>query len=138
MQLPVDHSTAGFDSWGQGKLPPVIQSPWIWDDIVRMRTLNTAQSQRQIEQHICPLQFDVVDRLIRRFTAPGELVLDPFAGLMTVPYRAVLMERRGYGIELSSEYWHDGLSYCRAAEIEVNSPTLFDALEAASQTEVTA
>lgn len=38
---------------------------------------------------ICPLQFDIVDRVIRRFSNIGETVFDPFAGIMSVPYRAV-------------------------------------------------
>ena len=36
----------------------------------------------------CPLQFDIVDRLIERYSNPGELVYDPFGGLFTVPLRA--------------------------------------------------
>jgi DNA modification methylase len=110
-------------------LPPAVHSPWIWDDVVRMQTLNTEQSKSRLEQHICPLQFTVVDRLINRYSNPGEIVLDPFAGLFTVPYRAVKLGRRGTGIELSAEYWHDGVRYLRAAEQEISTPTLFDALE---------
>ena len=100
--------------------------PYVWDDVVRMRTLNTDQARNRVEGHICPLQIDIVERLIERYSNPGELVLDPFAGLMTVPYVAVLKGRKGYGIELSSEYWADGVGYCRMAEQKVQSPTLFD------------
>jgi hypothetical protein len=107
-------------------LDPTSHSPWVWEDIVRMRTLNAEQSRKRMEMHVCPLQLDVVERLINRYSMPGELVLDPFAGLFTVPYVAVLKGRRGYGIELSSEYWADGVGYCRAAELKVNTPTLFD------------
>lgn len=78
----------------------------------------------------CPLQFDVVDRLMGRYSNPGDLVLDPFGGLGTVGYRALLLHRRAYTIELSPEYWHDSLSYLRAAELKITTPTLFDALEA--------
>jgi DNA modification methylase len=107
-------------------LDPRSHSEWVWDDVVRMRTLNTNQARNRVEGHICPLQFDVVERLIERFSNKGELVLDPFAGLMTVPYIAVERGRRGYGIELSSEYWADGVGYLRAMEQKVTSPTLFD------------
>jgi hypothetical protein len=99
---------------------------WVWDDVVRMRTLNTNQARNRVEGHICPLQLDIVDRLIERYSNPGDLVLDPFAGLMTVPYCAILKGRKGFGIELSSEYWADGVGYCRMAEQKVQSPTLFD------------
>jgi hypothetical protein len=47
------------------------------------------------EQHLCPLPFDIVDRAIAGWSEPGELVYDPFGGLMTVPLRAVKLGRRG-------------------------------------------
>ena len=33
----------------------------VWDDINRMRTLNTTQSQQNRVMHVCPLQLDIVD-----------------------------------------------------------------------------
>jgi DNA modification methylase len=106
--------------------PPNSGSPWVWDDVARMRTLNTNQGRKGWEQHVCPLQLDIVERLIERFCVKGELVLDPFSGLGTVPYCAVSMGRRGYGIELNEQYWKDSQSYCHAAECKVTMPTLFD------------
>src|SRR5690606_28125767 len=66
-------------------LAPGSHDPDVWHDVNRMLTLNTAQSQKNAEKHVCPMQFDIVDRLIRRYTNPGELVFDPFGGLGTVP-----------------------------------------------------
>jgi DNA modification methylase len=116
-----------------GKLPAtfmvVAPGSWtdeVWDDINRMRTLNTTQSQRRQQMHVCPLQLDIVDRIINRYSNPGDVVLDPFGGLMTVPYRAVKLGRKGYGIELNADYFRDGVGYLRAAEAEVDMPTLFD------------
>jgi DNA modification methylase len=109
-------------------LDPTSHSPWVWDDVVRMRTLNTDQSRKRQEQHVCPLQLDIVERLMETYSNPGELVLDPFAGLGTVPFVAVQTGRRGYGIELNSAYWVDSVGYCRSEEQKVLSPTLFDAL----------
>jgi hypothetical protein len=109
-------------------LDPTSHSPWVWDDVVRMRTLNTDQSRKRQEQHVCPLQLDIVERLMETYSNPGELVLDPFAGLGTVPFVAVQTGRRGYGIELNSAYWVDSVAYCRSEEQKVLSPTLFDAL----------
>jgi hypothetical protein len=116
-----------------GKLPagfavvaPGSWSEYVWDDVNRMRTLNGEQARKELSMHICPLQFDIVERLINRFSNPGDLILDPFAGLMTVPYMAVKMGRKGYGIELNAESWKDGISYLKMAEDEVNHPTLFD------------
>ncbi|NWO21349.1 DNA methylase N-4 [Oribacterium sp. oral taxon 102] len=121
----------------KGKLPAVFMvvapGSWnqmeVWDDINRMRTLNTDQSRRRKQMHVCPLQLDIVERIINRYSNKGDIVLDPFSGIGTVPMTAIKMGRYGYGIELSSDYYRDGLGYMQAAENEVDSPTLFDFLE---------
>jgi hypothetical protein len=79
--------------------------------------------------HLCPLQFDITDRLITRFTNPGEWVFDPFGGLMTVPLRAVALGRRGRGHELNAGYWGDGVWHLRGADETRSAPTLFEALD---------
>ena len=76
--------------------------------------------------HVCPLQLDIVERIINRFSNEGDTVLDPFGGLMTVPMTAVRMKRKGYGIELNPDYFRDGVGYLQAAEEEIETPTLFD------------
>lgn len=101
----------------------------VWHDVVRMITLNSEQSKRNTEKHICPLQFDIVDRLIERYSNKNELVYDPFCGLGTVPYRAILKGRRGGGSELNPAYFLDQVHYLKLAEKEYTSPTLFDFLE---------
>lgn len=98
----------------------------IWDDINRMKTLNTSQSRRKKNLHICPLQLDIVERIINRYSNPGETVLDPFGGLMTVPYMAVKLGRKGYGIELNLDSFRDGVGYLKQAEEQKTAPTLFD------------
>lgn len=105
---------------------PSSWSPAIWDDVNRMRTLNTEQSRRRQQMHLCPLQFDVVDRLIERYTNPGDTVLDPFGGLMTVPLEAVKKGRRGVGIELNADYYRDGCFYLKQEEDNQATPSLFD------------
>ena len=102
----------------------------VWDDINRMRTLNTTQSRRRQQMHVCPLQLDIVERIINRYSNEGDMVLDPFGGLMTVPMTAVKMKRYGYGIELSCDYFRDGVEYLQEAENEIETPTLFDFMEA--------
>ena len=105
----------------------------VWTDITRMLTLNGAQSAAGREMHLCPMQFDIADRAITQWTNPGELVLDPFGGLMTVPYRAIKLGRKGYGIELSPRYFTDGATFCHAAAREAGMPSLFDTLEPAPE-----
>jgi len=101
----------------------------VWHDVNRMRTLNGDQTARGLQNHVCPLQIDIVDRLINRYSNPGELVYDPFCGLGTVPYRAINLGRKGQGSELNTGYFFDSLQYLKAMEQEVSMPGLFDALE---------
>jgi DNA modification methylase len=105
------------------------RSAWVWSDVNRMLTLNSSQSRKHLQMHVCPLQFDIVDRVIENWSNPNETVFDPFGGIMTVPYRAIKLGRKAIATELNTEYWRDGLSYLRAAEIDVNAPTLFDIVE---------
>lgn len=111
-------------------LAPGSHHPDVWHDVNRMRTLNGTQAQKGLTQHVCPLQFDIVDRLITRYSNPGELVYDPFGGLMTVPLRAIRLGRRGQASELNGEYFCDGVRYLQAAEAEMSIPDLFAAIAA--------
>lgn len=128
-----EHVNVGRELDSDGHLPATFMSiapgshdTDVWHDINRMRTLNGDQSQRGLNSHICPLQFDIVDRIINRYSNEGDLVFDPFGGLGTVPYRAMKLGRRGYGVELNKDYYHDALRYLRTAEIEQSAPSLFD------------
>ncbi|TXH35277.1 MAG: DNA methylase N-4 [Rhodospirillaceae bacterium] len=127
------HVRIGEELDARGALPSTFMSlapgahhPDIWHDVNRMLTLNGEQSKRAVEQHVCPLQFDIVDRLVRRFSNADELVFDPFCGLGTVPLRAMKLGRRGAGSELSASYFFDSVHYLDAAEREMAVPTLFD------------
>jgi hypothetical protein len=114
------------------QFPPHSPHPDIWSDVARMRTLNGLQAAKGREMHLCPLQFDIVDRAIVQFTAPGETVYDPFMGLGTVPVRAVRLKRVGRGCELSNEpgYYPDAVGYLKGEERRHATPTLFGLLEA--------
>jgi hypothetical protein len=107
-------------------LAPGSADPYVWHDVNRMLTLNGEQKQRNLTMHVCPLQIDIVDRLINRFSNPGDLVFDPFGGLGTVPYRALHLGRAGRGVELNPGYYLDALKYLHAAEEERSMPALFD------------
>jgi DNA modification methylase len=128
-----DHIELAEKLENRGKLPsgfmvvaPGSWHPDVWDDVNRMRTLNGEQARKDLEFHICPLQFDIVERIINRYSNRGEVVYDPFGGLMTVPYMAVKMGRYGIGHELNHQSFKDGLAYLKAADIEAAAPTLFD------------
>jgi DNA modification methylase len=119
-QLPPDFALLPIHSW----------HPEIWTDVAQMRSLNTMQSQQGAEKHLCPLPFDIVNRIIRQRSMPGETVLDPFGGLMTVPYCALKLGRKGIGIELNPRYFADGCKWVEAVSREAAVPTLFDLLAA--------
>ena len=127
------HVRIGEELDGRGALPATFMSlapgshdPYVWTDVNRMLTLNGEQKQRNLTMHVCPLQFDIVDRLINRFSNPDETVFDPFAGLMTVPMRALKLGRRGRGVELNTSYFADGVKYLEATERDMSMPSLFD------------
>lgn len=130
-----DHVALGDHLRERGKLPvdfmllqPPSWRPDVWTDVARMRTLNTIQAQKGKEQHLCPMPFDIVERLIVRYSNEGDTVFDPFAGIMTVPYCAMKLGRVGIGVELNAVYWHDGVIHLQAEERKQEMPKLFDAI----------
>lgn len=136
------HIRIGEELEGRGALPsdfmslaPGSHHDDVWHDVVRMLTLNGEQSARAVEKHVCPLQFDIVDRLIERYSMKGERIYDPFCGLGTVPVRAIKLGRTGGGSELNAAYFLDQVHYLRAAEREASMPSLFDFEEAQTEAE---
>lgn len=111
-------------------LAPGSHDDYVWHDVNRMLTLNNNQKQRNVQMHVCPLQLDIVNRLITRFSNPDDLVFDPFGGLGTVPYCALKLGRRGRCSELNTGYFFDSLEYLKSAERELNTQTLFDIMAA--------
>jgi hypothetical protein len=117
----------------EGKLPATFETlrvpartDDVWHDIVRMRTLNSNQTQAQEQNHICPLQLDIIERAITRWTNPGDEIYDPFGGLFSTVVEAIRLGRRGYAVELNPEYFRCGAGYCRDTEYKMSVPTLFD------------
>ncbi len=131
-----DHIKIGEELEARDSLPstfmaiaPGSHDDNVWHDVNRMLTLNGEQSRRNVQLHVCPLQLDIVERLIRRYSNEGDLVYDPFGGLGTVPFKAVKMRRRGKSSELNTGYWKDSIGYLRAAEREMSVPDLFGFLD---------
>lgn len=120
-------------------LPPAVthsDDDFVWDDVNFMHGLNMMQMQDNREKHICPLPFDLVERIIRLYSNEGDLVFDPFSGLFTVPYCAVKLNRRGLGVELNRQYFEEGVRYCKNIEIQAMAPTLFDWIDLQNQAEL--
>ena len=117
----VNHLPATYMS-----IAPTSHDEGCWTDVNRMLTLNGRQSQKKLQMHVCPLQFDIVERVIVRFSNKGEKVVDPFAGIGTVPYYAVKLGRYGKGVELNPDYFRDSVMYMKEIEHKMQSATLFD------------
>jgi len=110
-------------------IPPTSSNDLVWTDINRMNTLNANQANRKKEKHICPLQLDIIKRLIFRFTNKGDKVDDPFGGLFSTAYVAYELGREAISVELKPAYFDDGLFYLKSLEYKMNIPTLFDLVE---------
>ena len=94
------HETFPVDVWQNYASP-------VWMDIRQSDTLQKKSAREdKDERHICPLQLEVIQRCVELWTNPGDIVLDPFAGIGSVPYVAVTMGRRGIGIELKDSYYN--------------------------------
>jgi DNA modification methylase len=84
--------------------------------------LNVRQAKEtDDERHLCPLQLDVIERLVRLYTNPGEIVYDPFGGIGSVPYVAVRLGRKGVASELKRSYFQSAIENVQRAEREASS-----------------
>lgn len=95
------------------KRPEVSRNDWIawaennWADIRETDTLNVREGRSEKDtKHICPLQLGVINRGVRLYTNPGEIVFSPFTGIGSEGYESLKLGRRFYGCELKPEY-HD-------------------------------
>lgn len=91
--------------------PDITNNDWIewarpiWYGIDETDTLNTAIAKEdRDERHICPLQLGTIERCIRLWSNPGELILSPFAGIGSEGYEALRLGRKFLGIELKASY----------------------------------
>lgn len=114
--------------------PDVTNEEWIdwahpiWWGIRESDTLQY-QSARddQDERHICPLQLGFIERCVRLWSNPGELVLSPFAGIGSEGYVSVRHGRRFLGCELKPSYWQTAVGNLQDAEMLLNQGSLFEA-----------
>jgi hypothetical protein len=104
----------------------VSRNQWIdwaeacWNDIRETNTLNTKDAKGEDDtKHICPLQLDVIERCIRLYSDPNEIVFSPFTGIGSEGYMALKLGRRFYGTEIKDEYFRQAIKNLNAAS-EVN------------------
>jgi DNA modification methylase len=118
-------------------IPDVSNEEWIefarpiWYGIRESDTLNAAVArENDDERHICPLQLGTIERCIRLWSNPGELVLSPFAGIGSEGYEAVRLGRRFWGCELKPSYARTAIRNLQTAETLKTQGSLLDAHEA--------
>lgn len=123
-----------FTAPGENAVPirsrgEVSRNDWIswaectWGDIRETDTLNLAEGRGENDtKHICPLQTEVIDRLIRLYSNPSEIVFSPFAGIGSEGYGALRRGRRFYGCEIKPEYIAAAKkNFARAIELRQSS-----------------
>lgn len=77
-----------------------------WMDIRETDTLNVKEGRGDDDtKHICPLQLGVIDRIVRLYSNPGEVVFSPFTGIGSEGFVAVKLGRKFYGCEIKDEYF---------------------------------
>lgn len=97
----------------------------VWMDIRQTRVLSSEIArEKDDEKHVCPLQLDTIERCIELWSAPGDVVLDPFSGIGSSVYCAVSMGRRGIGYELKESYWKQSIKNLQALENEEKQAVL--------------
>ena len=103
----------------------------VWMDIRQSDTLQrTSARAEKDEKHIAPLQLEVIKRCIELWTNPGDIVLDPFAGIGSTNYVALRMNRRTMGVELKESYYNQAVANCLQALQMEPLEDLFDEKEA--------
>lgn len=94
----------------------------VWMDIRQTRTLQYRRARdEKDEQHISPLQLDVIERCIDLWSNPGDKVLTPFMGIGSEVFGAVEMGRFGVGFELKDTYYPQAVR--NIAELDAAKPT---------------
>jgi len=100
----------------------------VWMDIRSGRLLPFEEARETTEEkHVCPLQLDVIDRLLILYSNPGDVVLTPFMGVGSEVFAAVAKGRRALGIELKETYYRQAANNVKAALLPPEErKTLFD------------
>lgn len=98
-----------------------IASP-VWLDINQSNTLQGFREGRdeKDERHICPLQLDVIERIINLYSNKNDIIFTPFMGIGSEVYQAVKMGRKGIGFELKESYFDLAKKNLRTAILEKN------------------
>lgn len=99
----------------------------VWPGIRETDVLGVHEArENDDERHLCPLQLPVIHRAVRLWTAPGETVLSPQAGIGSEGHEAVRLGRRFVGVELKPSYFRVAARNLRRVEQDAAAEMLFD------------
>ena len=114
-----DHHDGGWLT-EDGHISPV------WYGIKESDTLNVRPAREdKDERHIAPLQLGFIERCIKLWTNPGELVMTPFGGIGSELYVANKFGRKAIGCELKPSYWQTAVNNLTELESAMETPDLF-------------
>jgi DNA modification methylase len=112
--------------------PDITNEQWIewarpiWYGIRESDTLHVAEARgEEDERHICPLQLGTIERCVRLWSNPGEVICSPFAGIGSEGYEAIRLGRRFLGFELKAQYVEVAVKNLEAAVAALKQGTLF-------------
>lgn len=112
--------------------PDITNDQWIewarpiWYGIRESDTLHVAEARGDDdERHICPLQLGTIERVIRLWSNPHDLVLSPFTGIGSEGYEAIRLGRRFVGFELKPQYAEVAAKNLHAAVSAKSQGSLF-------------
>lgn len=115
------------DQWQQWASP-------VWMDIRQGNVLNVRMARdNEDERHLCPLQLDLIERAIRLWSNPDDVVLSPFMGIGSEGYVALKTGRKFVGVELKESYYRQAIKYLAEAERDRASGNLLDLMDVAEE-----
>lgn len=118
--LPMDNGEMTENDWIEWAHP-------VWNDIKETNVLNVKMARNADDtKHVAPLQLDVIERCLKLWSNPNELMLTCFAGIGSEMYEAVRWNRRAIGCELKPEYYRSAIHNLHNAERVKSQRTLFD------------
>jgi len=110
--LPVANGELDNETW-------IEWAHGIWVGISETNTLQYARARAaDDEKHICPLQLETIERCVKLWSNPGEMILSPFMGIGSEGYIALQLGRQFWGIELKRSYYDIALQNLRRAVME--------------------
>ena len=127
---PITHTNESYpvSLWQNVASPAWELTPPVWNDINQSNTLNRMFSDEESEKHIAPLQLDVIERIVKLYSNPDDVVFTPFMGIGSEVYQSVKMGRRAIGIELKDAYFEQAVKNMNSLEDEQAQTSIFDFL----------